>query len=384
MIAQETELTQPPMRTQTIYSGAPNGGTAENDVGPQRVYIVDPLQDPRWDDFLQRHPRASLFHTSGWLRALAVTYGYKPIAYTTSGPDEPLRNATVFCRVESWLTGRRLVSLPFSDHCEWLVDKKEDTRAICTALEHSEIQHWNYIELRPLCPSRLSIGLTRSQIRYTFHTLDLRPNLETIFTNFHKSSIQRKISRADREGLTYCEGSSDLLLNQFYRLLRITRKRHRLPPQPRRWFGNLIRYFGEGVKIRVALKNGRPVAAMITARYKDTMMYKYGCSDARFNRFGGMHLLFWNAIQEAKNAGLCSFDFGRTDTDQQGLITFKGRWGAAESVLDYSRYSTRASSEHLFDLPTGTWKAKAAKFVLSHLPSNIVDRIGQALYSHVG
>jgi hypothetical protein len=291
----------------------------------------------------------------------------------------------VFCQVESWLTGRRLVALPFSDHCEWLVDKKEDTRAICTTLEQAiERERWRYIELRPLCIGGLPIPLVRSQIRYTFHELDLRPKLETIFANFHKSSIQRKIGRADREGLTYCEGSSDLLLNHFYRLLRMTRRRHRLPPQPRRWFANLIQYCGDGVKIRVAFKEGRPVAAMITARYKDTMVYKYGCSDARFNRFGGMHLLFWNSIREAKNSGLRCFDFGRTDADQQGLITFKGRWGATQSVLDYSRYSVGASSNHIFDLSAGTWKVKAAKSVLSHLPSTVVDRIGQALYGHVG
>src|SRR5208337_3959881 len=303
--------------TEAVYPGAPNERASETEVRPKRVYIVDPLQDPRWDEFLQTHPRASLFHSSGWLRALAVTYGYQPIAYTTCGFDEPLRNAAVLCQVESWLTGRRLVSLPFSDHCEWLVDKAKDTRAICGALEQSiDRQRWRYIELRPLQPTGIPISLTHSQFQYTFHELDLQPSLETIFANFHKSSIQRKIGRAEREGLTYCEGSSDLLLNHFYRLFRITRARHRLPPPSRQWFANLIRYSGDGIKIRVALKNERPVAAMITVRYKDTMTYKYGCSDTRFNRFGSMHLLFWNAIQEAKNSGLHSFDFGRTDADQ--------------------------------------------------------------------
>jgi hypothetical protein len=385
MIAQENQLIRHPLEAESIDRGLPTQSSPVTDVKPKMVHTVDPLQDPRWDEFLRSHPRASLFHSSGWLRALAVTYGYRPIAYTTSGFDEPLRNAVVFCQVESWLTGRRLVSLPFSDHCEWLVEKNEDIRAICKALEQSiEGQHWSYIESRPLSQTRILKGLTRSEVRYAFHALDLSPNLDTIFANFHKSSIQRKISRAEREGLSYCEGSSDLLLNHFYRLLRITRKRHKLPPQPRRWFANLIRYCGDGLKIRVALKDGRAVAAMITVRYKDTMVYKYGCSDTQFNRFGSMQLLFWNAIQEAKNSGLHCFDFGRTDADQHGLITFKGRWGSTESVLDYSRYSVGLSPTHLFDLPAGTWKSKAAKLVLSQLPTSLVDRIGQALYGHVG
>jgi hypothetical protein len=385
MIAHETELIHVPIGTDVFCRDMTKKQADENGARPKKVYMIDPLQDPRWDEFLQRHPRAALFHSSGWLRALAVTYGYRPIAYTSSSLGEPLRNAAVFCEVDSWLTGKRLVSLPFSDHCDWLVDNKEDTRAICSALEQLiDPEHWDYIEVRPLRQLGIPVWLSRSTIRYTFHALDLRPSLETIFANFHKSSIQRKIGRAAREGLTYCEGRSDVLLNHFYRLLRITRKRHRLPPQPRKWFANLLRYSGEGAKVRVALKNGRPVAAMITVRYKDTMMYKYGCSDARFNRFGGMHLLFWNAIQEAKSSGLRWFDFGRTDADQDGLITFKGRWGAVESVLDYSRYSLRGSSTHLLDIPAGTWKVRVAKYIVSLLPSSVVDRIGRTLYGHVG
>ncbi len=40
---------------------------------------------------------------------------------TTCAPDAPLTDGVVFCEVDSWLTGRRLVSLPFSDHCEPLL-----------------------------------------------------------------------------------------------------------------------------------------------------------------------------------------------------------------------------------------------------------------------
>ena len=48
------------------------------------VYEIDPPCDPRWPEFLQNNPRASVFHTPGWLRALKRTYGYEPIVYTTT------------------------------------------------------------------------------------------------------------------------------------------------------------------------------------------------------------------------------------------------------------------------------------------------------------
>jgi CelD/BcsL family acetyltransferase involved in cellulose biosynthesis len=385
MIAPASALIELPVETEVFGGDVPRRHADWSEIGPRKVYIVDPLCDPRWDGLLRTHPRASLFHSSDWLRALATTYGYRPIAYSTCGFDEPLRNAAVFCEIESWMTGKRLVSLPFSDYCDWLIDNKEDAQAIGRALEHSlKGEGWRYIETRPQFPLGISIRLRQSRVRYAFHELDLRPSLDSIFSRFHKSSTQRKISRARREGLAYREGSSDELLDHFYRLLRMTRERHGLPAQPRKWFANLIQCCGDAVKIRVAFKDARPVAAMITVRYKDSMIYKYGCSDSQFNRFGGMHLLFWNSIQEAKHAGLRRFDFGRTDADQQGLITFKGRWGAAESVLDYARYSAGAPGTHALDLPAGQWKIRAAKFVVSHLPSIVVSGIGRVIYGHAG
>lgn len=82
--------------------------------------------------------------------------------------------------------------------------------------------------------------------------------------------------------------------------------------------------------------------------------------------------------------GLRRFDLGRTDADQQGLITFKKRWGAVESRLTYSRYSTSEISTHFFDLPLGNWKARMAQSLMSRLPFPIVAKIGELLYRHVG
>jgi CelD/BcsL family acetyltransferase involved in cellulose biosynthesis len=352
---------------------------------PKLAHCIDPLKDPRWDGFLQRHPRASVFHSSPWLQALSRTYGYEPVVYTTSSDGQELENGIAFCRVESWLTGRRLVSLPFSDHCQPLVDTTEDQDVLSAALEvEVERERWSYLEIRPLEPFNLAMPLQHTAVTYAFHQLDLESNIDAIFNNFHKSSTQRKVLRAQREGLTYREGSSETLLDDFYRLFTLTRKRQGLAPQSRNWFANLMECFGDALKIRVALRGDRPIAAMITIRHKETLTYKYGCCDSRFNNLGCMHLLFWNAIEEAKSSGLRFLDFGRTDADQQGLITFKSRWGASRSVLTYSRYGASANAAHVFDIYTSRWKSKAVKRVLKHVPPIFLPMIGQAVYKHIG
>jgi hypothetical protein len=352
---------------------------------PKLAQSIEPLQDHRWDEFVRRHPRASLFHCSAWLEALSRTYRYKPVAYTTSPAGRSLENGIVFCEVESWLTGRRLVSLPFSDHCEPLVDSEEDMDAITVALEQEFLQGgWHYLEMRPLRSFDIATSLRRATVPYTLHQLDLGPDILTLFRNCHKSSTQRKILRAEREGLRYAEGSSKKLLEDFYRLHTITRKRHRRPPQPREWFLNLIDGFGDALKIRTALKGNQTVAAVVTIRHKDTMVYKYGGSDPRFNHLGGMHLLLWGAIQEAKAAGLRSFDFGRTEAGQHGLITFKKRWGTKQSSLIYSRYAASENTSHIFESSALNWKSRAARYLLARMQPSLLSLAGRALYRHVG
>ena len=354
-------------------------------AGPEQVNCIQPLLDARWDEFLQRHPRASVFHSTEWLKALWKTYGYKPVVYTTSPAGQALQNGVVFCKVESWLTGSRLVSLPFSDHCDPLVDREPDLDRMNAALEREFRRGgWRYIELRPLQPLAVSSQLRHATLTYSFHQLDLAPSLDTLFRNCHKDSTQRKIRRAAREGLKYREGSSEELLNHFYQLFKVTRKRHKLPPQPRKWFANLIRSFGDALKLRVAFKDDRAVAAIITIRFKDTMVYKYGGSDSRFNNLGSMHFLLWHSIQEARAAGLRFFDFGRTNAGQQGLVTFKNRWGATQSTLTYSRYALRDTSAAIYDLPSSNWKNRAAQYLLGHLSTVALSILGEVLYPHVG
>ncbi|GAC1663631.1 MAG: hypothetical protein NVS9B4_18630 [Candidatus Acidiferrum sp.] len=354
-------------------------------IVPLPIHEIDPLADPRWDSFIAGHFRASLFHSRPWLEALRRTYSYEPVAFTTTPPGQSLRNAITFCRVNSWLTGNRLVSLPFSDHCELLVDEADDLNAIFAELERrTRIGRWAYVELRPITPVELSTSLFHSTMLYHFHQLDLRPDLKVIFANFHKDSIQRKIRRAEREGLVYKEGPAGELFERFYRMFTMTRRRHRVPPQPKNWFHNLIDTFGDTLKIRMAFRGDLPVASMLTIVHKDTFVYKYGCSDVRHNNLGGMHLLFWRSIQQAKSAGLRTFDFGRCDSDQTGLITFKRRWGATESSLQYSRYAAADNAAIRFPPERESTKMKAAKWVFSHAPVRVLSVLGRVLYRHVG
>jgi hypothetical protein len=344
------------------------------------VYKFNPLQDPRWQSFVDRHPHGSVFHTTYWLEALRRTYGYEPVVYTTTPPAKELSNGIVFCRIRSWVSGSRLVSLPFSDHCEPLAGS-EDLGELMDWLKGSRRRkQWKYIELRPLFANDAgrSCDLAKSE-SFSLQVLDLRPGLSTLFQSFHKSCVQRKIHRAERENLTYEEGRSDVLLKKFYDLLLLTRRRHGLPPQPLIWFRNAVACLGGRALVRVASKDGQPVASIVTLQYKDVLVYKYGCSDSRFNNLGGNSLLFWKAIQDAKQNGILKYDLGRSEPDNTGLVTFKENWGAISVPLDYYRVPARQP----FHLNSG-WRSRVAKGVFSLMPDPLLAATGRLLYRHIG
>ena len=345
-----------------------------------KIQVIDPLSDRRWGEFVARHPRASVFHERGWLQGLARTYGYEPRVLTSAAPGQPLKDGIALCRVASWVTGNRLVSLPFSDHCEPLLDDMGELPNFVEWLRADGVlKPFDYVEFRPLSMPGDLPGDIQPSCSYWYHELDLTPPLEQIFRRMHINSFKRKVRRSGRERLSYESGRHEGLLGEFYRLLRITRQRHQLPPQPRAWFRNLLEGMGEKCQIRVARKDDFAIAAILTLQHRSTVIYKYGCSDERFHSLGGMPFLFWNLIEEAKAAGSETIDFGRTDLNNKGLLAFKDRLGTSRKLLTYYRYSDnlKRRGTSFFDSPT------FRQFV-AYLPKSVTAAAGRVLYRHIG
>ena len=344
------------------------------------VYALNPLEDSRWTELVETHPAASIFHTCAWLEALCLTYGYEPVVFTTSPPQSPLTNGIPFCRISSWLTGRRMVSVPFADHCEPLLESDETSTELidffrCLIGRNS----WKYVELRPRSSTLLTqLNSQEKSSSFCFHAIDLDPPIEMLFGKLQKSSIQRSIRRAEREGVVCEKGRSEALLSKFYGLMLKTRRRHKLPPQPISWFRNLIACLGDRLIIRMALKNGEPIASILTLTHCGTLIYKYGCSDERYHSLGPVPFLFWDAIREAKKNGLREFDLGRSDRANQGLIDFKTRLGAKSSILEYVRFSSTHSAPEFEGRGM-----RMARRLFACMPDGLLTTAGNLLYRHI-
>lgn len=344
------------------------------------IYEIEPLKDRRWGELVGRHPAGSLFHTRGWLEALWRTYGFETAALTTSPPGAALENGLVYCRVGSWLTGRRLVSLPFSDHCEPLVGGKGDLTELLEGFRgRLKEGAYRYGEIRPWVEAAAEdCGFAPGQ-RYVAHRLDLRAGAAAVFRGFHKDCVQRKIRRAEREGVEVEWGYSAGLVEEFYRLMIQTRRRHGLPPQPIAWFQNLGRCLGESMRVWVARKDGRAAAAIVTGWQGRVVVYKYGASDARMHALGCMPHLMWRVVEDGAERGMEWLDLGRSDEGQSGLIAFKDHLAAERSVISYWRWPEESGVA-----PSGGWGRRIMREACGRLPESWLTGLGSVLYRHLG
>jgi CelD/BcsL family acetyltransferase involved in cellulose biosynthesis len=90
-----------------------------------------------------------------------------------------------------------------------------------------------------------------------------------------------------------------------------------------------------------------------------------------------MALLFWKTIQEAKEQAFDELDFGRSDSDNLGLIAFKDHWGATSSSLTYWKYPrTQASSSWMNN--------RVMRRAASAAPDILLRVAGKLLYKHIG
>jgi len=275
------------------------------------------------------------------------------------------------------------VSLPFSDHCEPLFDSAEDLNFLIGYLQASLNRgEWKYLEIRPIewnfQETGDGIGLLPGSTYY-LHTLDLRPGLNEVFRSLDKDCVQRRIELAQRAGLVERSGRSEDLLQEFYSLFVTTRGRHGLPPIPYAWFRNLTDFQGRAMEIRLAYKDKTPVAAILTLQFRDSVYYKYGCSDAQFNRLGATPWLLWRAVVVAKSNGASQFDMGRTEEDNVGLLAFKNRWVPRPKRLVYWNFPKGFSLHRV-----AGWKLNMAKRIFSSMPNWLRTIAGKVVYRHFG
>lgn len=342
------------------------------------VIRVDPLVDERWRSLLERCDEALVFHHPAWIRLLADQYGYRSHALIALDADGRPAAGLPICRVESRLTGKRLVALPFSDLCPPLrAEGSSDgpLRALGEALVDVPAQERLDLEVRGAVP-----GVPAHGAGFLHHLLDLGPGADDVLAGAHKQN-RRGVAKAARAGVEVVRRTDREGLDRFYALHVETRRRQGVPVQPRSFIRRLESLFAEGLgHVLIAEHQGATAAAAVFVGYRRTLTYKYGASDSAHLDVRPNNAIFAEAIRWAVQQGYTRLDFGRTDRDNPGLASFKRNWGAEEHEVAYTRLPPGEEAEDDGPGPA----RRLASTVIRRSPSFVGRAVGAALYRHFG
>lgn len=363
----------PARGTDESAAGLPALGL-ENSATAVRVF--DPLASAAWEDWLNRWPSASIFHSSAWMAVLADSYGFKPLALVT--PAREVRPAMLpLMECASPLLGRRGVSLPFTDEAPVLADTPTEVHTLLDrALELGRERKWRSLELRG------GAGLEDANAAVTFwgHTLNLDRNADGLWARLD-DSVRRALRKAARGGVEVRRETTWEAVMQFYRLHCQTRRLHGLPPQPLHFFRNLHRHLvaRDAGCLFSAYHQGHAVAAAVFLYRGKRAVYKFGASDKSRQELRANNAVMWEAIQHYAARGFESLDFGRTSCQQAGLRRFKLGWGTRETRIAYWKYDLRRRCfVTVNDRSTGWHTA-----LFRHLPVPVLRWLGARLYPHL-
>ncbi len=348
-----------------------------------RILQIDPVLDDRWDRYAGSHRNAVIYHHSAWLETLRQTYGYELLCLAVENETHELEGILPTFFVNSRLTGKRMISLPFSPFCGPLAENGSAGPLLDRLHKYAEEKKAGHIQIRCLrAIENMEEHAYITDLFYRVHLLDLSPDMDTLLSNYHESCIRRPFMKSLKNGMDLRLADSEADVRAFYELQVRTRKKHGIVPQPLDFFLNMWRNLSgrDLIRILLAQVNGKTIAGLILLGMGDTVIYHNGASDADYLHLKPNHFLIGKAIEMTKALGYKIFNFGTSTPVDTGLIQFKQRWGTEEQFLPYYYYPDITGVRTHIE---SSWKLRITSAVLRHLPAAILKKVGEFGYRHM-
>jgi len=375
-----------------------------------------------WDAYVHTHPKATLYHLSGWRNVIRKTYGHKSyylmatssyqrseIGGQKSAPhlscselsadshqqdcvSNPIVGILPMFHLKHFVFGNNLVSMPFFDFAGILADSPEVEAALLhEAINLSEDLNADTIELRQThslsCLDdrdfALSFELRAMSSSVLTHKvrmlLELPESSDSLMSSF-RSKLRSQIRKPEKEGLRAKIGASDLL-DDFYAVFLVNMRDLGSPVHSRRLLSSVLAEFKESARVIIVYLESEPVACGMAIGFKDILMNPWASALRRFGRLSPNMLLYWAMLEYACDNGYSLFDFGRS-TPGEGTYRFKEQWGAKPRPLHWIYLSSNEKS-----LPSGEDEKSRFDIAIQYwqkLPVPVTRIFGPMIRKHIG
>jgi hypothetical protein len=344
---------------------------------PWTAVTVDPASDLRWDA-LMAGPRGSLFGSPDWICAIRDTYGFKPEATVLVDASDMVRAGLAHVELDDVL-GRRIVSLPYCDRLDPVLDDTEQWDVLVAPLLARGVP----FTLRcldaqaPVDDPRFTVVKTAA-----WHATDLERPLEDVVASFAPGARQNH-RHATRRGVTVRIGEGIEDVRAFHALHRATRKhKYRMVAQPLAFFDAIWDKFSPTRSIFVGLAehDGDVVAGALYLVWNGTFYYKFGASLAGSLQLRPNEALAFTSIAHASGMGCSTYDWGLSDLDQPGLISYKRKFATSERTISCLRWAPEDWCDPVSDDARRLLSDVTALFTRDDVPEEVTQRAGELLY----
>lgn len=354
-----------------------------------QIELLNTNKLKEWEDYVSFKRDCLIYHTLEWKDFQVSIFKYKTLYMISRNSKGNIEAVLPMCSIRSPFTGRRLVSLPFSQFCGPIWSSEDALvsllKCVKKYLQKAGFDHL-LIKMKKMLPSRVEKGLGLVKLTY-FYESEIPfsgRTLQEVWRKFNKTSVRLAIKKAERENVQVTELQTNEELSQLSYLMSKSTKRHGLPPYPKDLFGRIHKNLvSKGMaNIFLAKYRQKLIAGLVLFAYNAQAMPAYIFSDVDYLNKRPNNLLYWHAIKWSYENGSKVFDFGITSPYHLSLLNFKKRWGTSTYKIPYYLLSKNTTGQMILDpsRPKFRFATKFWKFV----PISFCDMIGPKLLWHFG
>ncbi len=328
-----------------------------------------------WDEFVSSRPDGSFFHLSGWRIVFEESLGHR-CHHLFVERDGKITGVLPLVHLRSRLFGNALVSSPF---CVLGGPVAEDPGCLAeldaAAADLATELGVDYLEYR-LCQASKR-DWPRQDSLYALFRRQLSPDPDAVLR-----SVPRKrramIRKAVAGGL---RGVSDGGIERFYPLFATNVRNLGTPVLPRAYFECLRRVFGPACQITTVERSGQALSSVLSFVFRDAILPYHGGSGPAGREFAANDFMYWEVMRRACEAGLATFDFGRSKRGT-GSFEYKSIWGFEPEPLSYEYLLLKRSS--IPEINPLNPKYRLAISAWKRLPLPIANWLGPRLARNLG
>jgi FemAB-related protein (PEP-CTERM system-associated) len=301
-------------------------------VTVRAVDLAEPGELARIDAFVHDHPAAEFFHRPQWSRAVEQGCRQRSHYLVAENDAGALVGCLPLSEIRSILFGNALVSAGFATGGGILAATETAAAALADqAWALAETLGCSSAELRG---GPVPSGWEAGEGSYAAFSRSLGSDPEALL-----GSIPRRQRAEVRRALTFdletSTGRDQRHLAAFHRVYSESVRNLGTPVYPTALFEAMAEEFGDAVDIIVVWKDGRPLSAFYSFRFRETAHAYWGGGIGDARTFRANELVYYAFMRNASERGCTIADFGRSKLGT-GAYDRKRNWGFEERPLAYA------------------------------------------------